>query len=134
MQPDFLTEATEEVAIVDKIILDISYSISQVAIYFCEEPAKMNISELFSLFADLLDQIEIARKENEAIKMQEKRAAARLADNETLKMSNENKRKMKFEKMDEEVCIVDRLFADIRRGEFKLRTRYSGNEEEKLDL
>lgn len=134
MQPDFLTEATEEVAIVDKIILDISYSISQVAIYFCEEPAKMNISELFSLFADLLDQIEIARKENEAIKMQEKRAAARLADNEKLKMSNENKRKMKFEKMDEEVCIVDRLFADIRRGEFKLRTRYSGNEEEKLDL
>ena len=88
----------------------------------------MNISEVFSLFTDLLDKIDTARKENEVIKMQEKRALARLADNDKQKLSSESKIKIKSEKIDEEVCIVDRLFADIRRGEFKLRKRNSENE------
>jgi len=131
---DFLTEAREEVATVDTIISDISTAIGDVANYFCEDQAKMNISEVFSLFADLLDKIDTARKENEVIKMQEKRALARLADNEKQKFSSESKRKIKSEKIDEEVCIVDRLFADIRRGEFKLRKRNSENKEDKFDL
>jgi hypothetical protein len=82
----------------------------------------MNISEVFCLFADLLDKVEIARRENEVIKMQEKRAAARLGEQ---KLSREGNRKMKSGKIDEEICVVDRLFADIRRGEFKLKKRNS---------
>lgn len=106
-------------------LADISNAIRDVAIYLSEDQAKMNLSECFSIFSDLLDKIETAKKENEMRKIQEEKAAARLAAELTLKQDGKVKRKIPS-KVDEEVCVVDRLFADIRRGDFKLRKADTG--------
>ena len=111
--------------------LEIETTTRQVAVHFSEDPAKMKLADCFAVFADLLDKIDVARKENEARRKQEERAV-RLAEEKAKqalvaasspagqKKLSPGGRKMASPE-EEEVCIVDRLLSDIRRGDFKLR-------------
>lgn len=111
------------------ILQEIEMASKQVAIHFSEDPAKMKLADCFGIFSDLLDKIENARKENEARRKQEERAA-RLAEEKAKQAllspsSSPSKKVSGLRKTpgseEEEGCIVDRLLSDIRRGDFKLR-------------
>ncbi len=90
----------------------------------------MKLADCFSVFSDLLDKIDNARKENEMRRKQEERTV-RLAEEKAKQAllaastPGSAKKTTSGRKIpgpeEEEVCIVDRLLSDIRRGEFKLR-------------
>ena len=63
---DFLTDAKEKVTGLEAILCDIESTSQKLAVHFSEDPAKMKLGDVFTIFSDLLDKIETARKENEA--------------------------------------------------------------------
>lgn len=118
----------------EHVLLEIESSVRIVAIHFSEDPAKMKLSDVFTMISDLITKIEIARKDNEMRKAQEERAA-RLAAEKALQVLSPKSPKSQstkktldssFNSPEEDVCIVDRLLADIRRGEFKLKKSTRG--------
>ena len=130
LDPDFLTEAEGKVTNLEVVLNDIESASKQLAIHFSEDPAKIKLADCFSVFSDLLDKIDNARKENEMRRKQEERTA-RLAEEKAKQAllaastPGSAKKTTSGRKIpgpeEEEVCIVDRLLSDIRRGEFKLR-------------
>ena len=99
----------------------------KLAQHFSEDPAKIKLNECFAIFSDLLDKITSAKKENEMRKKQEARAAL-LSSQKSQESPTDSavKRSSRKSVVQEEVCVVDRLLADIRRGDFKLRKSVSG--------
>lgn len=132
----FLVEAKEKVLAMQNVLLQIENSTCSVAIHFSEDPAKMKLSDCFNLFAELINKIEVARKENEMRQKQEERAA-RLAAEKAIQAASpqsstngspgrKNLSGKKSFPVDDEVCIVDRLLSEIRRGEFQLKKSTRG--------
>lgn len=127
----FLAEAKEKVLAMQRVLLQIEKSACSVAIHFSEDPAKMKLSDCFNMFAELINKIEVARKENEMRQKQEERAA-RIAAEKAIQAASpqsstngsrgrKNLSSNKSFPADDEVCIVDRLLSEIRRGEFQLK-------------
>lgn len=124
---DFLKSAKERVDVLEQLLSDIDDITRSIAIHFSEDPSKLKLSDCFTIFSDLIVKIETARKENATRKIQEERAA-KLAAEKAMQTStssdvqrNLTKRKESFKADD--VCVVDRLLCEIRRGEFKLKSR-----------
>ena len=119
---DFLTEAHEKISTVEHNVKEIDGASRSLAVHFSEEPSKFILSECFSIFSDLLQKIEMARKENVVRQKQEERMAKLAAEKERqVKDGPVGKlRTSTITSKEEEVCVVDRLLEDIRRGEFKL--------------
>lgn len=124
----------EKVLALEQVLLEIESSVRTLAIHFSEDPAKMKLSDCFNAFSDLIVKTEMARKENEMRKVQEERIA-RLAAEKALLAASPSKTKSGSPKKraddskspeGDDVCIVDRLLADIRRGEFKLKKSTRG--------
>ena len=117
--------------ILEQMLLEIDNAVRSVAIHFSEDPNKFKLSDCFSMFSDLINKIEMARKENEMRKKQEERAAKLAAEKAEKAQSSQNTKNgspgkkidsgRKSSCAEDDVCVVDRLLADIRRGEFKLK-------------
>lgn len=131
---DFLVEAMENVLALEQVLLEIESSVRTLAIHFSEDPTKMKLSDCFNVFSDLIVKTEMARKENEMRKVQEERVARLAAEKALLAASPSNTKNGTLKKRTDDakspeaddVCVVDRLLADIRRGEFKLKKSTRG--------
>ena len=130
LMKDFIASSWDNLQSLQQLSDDIVMAANKLAHHFCEDPTKMKLNEALSIFSVLLDKIAAAKRENEARKKQEERAARlaaqrAAAQTESAQASGASaaSRKMAARKPpeQEEVCVVDRLLADIRRGDFKLR-------------
>lgn len=128
-------KAKEKVLVLEQVLVDTDTAFRSVAIHFSEDPKKLKLCECFSIFAELIDKIEVARKENETRQKQEERAARLAAEKAILAASPQGSlgrpsgKKILSSKMsstNDDICIVDRLLGEIRRGEFKLKKSRSG--------
>lgn len=132
---DFLVKAKEKVLLLEQLLVEIDSAFRSVAIHFSEDPTKLKLSECFGIFSELINKIEMARKENETRQKQEERAA-RLAEEKAIlaaspqgSVSRSPGKKIasgKWSSADDDICIVDRLLGEIRRGEFKLKKSRRG--------
>ena len=117
-------------------MFEIENTTCSVAIHFSEDPTKMKLSDCFNMFAELINKIEMARKENEIRQKQEERVARLAAEKAIQTASPQNSKNgsigkkilsgKKSSPADDEVCIVDRLLGEIRRGEFQLKKSTRG--------
>lgn len=119
----------------EQVLLEIENAIRSVAIHFSEDPNKLKLSDCFTLFSDLINKIETALKENEMRRKQEERAARLAAERALQASSPQSKSGSPVKRIntgqnsscaEDDVCVVDRLLADIRRGEFKLKKSTRG--------
>ena len=116
----------------ERLVSDLEKFARTVAVHFCEDPNKFKLSDCFSIFTDLIDNIETARKDNAMRKKQEERmlrlaAEKAMQSNLIREQGGANSRKLtSLVAQERDVCIVDQLLADIRRGEFKLKKSCRG--------
>lgn len=97
----------------------------QLATYFCEDPNKFALEECFTLLANFFDKVQQAIMENE----QQKKLEEKNKKLEAQKEQNKPKRskgKSSLNNADSEVCLVDLLMRDIRKGSFSLRRTGNG--------
>ena len=135
----FLDSAKDKLASLQRLVDEIDRASLKLAQHFSVDLAKMKISEVFTIFSDLADKIAKAAGENEQRKKVEERTARLAAQkqaqkesqqqaqdsvtdgNNGINSSTEKKSGRRNIVPQEEVRVVDRLLADIRRGDFKLR-------------
>merc|ERR1712137_1385984 len=104
-----------------QIMLEVETVCKKLALHFSEDPSKFVLIDCFSIFSDLLEKIAVARKDNELRRKQVERKARLAAEREQqLKEGPSTKFGTRKTVVEEEVCVVDRLLSEIRRGEFKL--------------
>ncbi|XP_063596837.1 inverted formin-2-like [Penaeus indicus] len=126
------------VATSDGLLKDLEQSLKEVersrvklAQYFCEDESKFKIGECIGIFNTLCLKIADARKDNEARKKREerkrrmeaerKRVEEERAKAEAAGVTLRKKGAPLPPPSDSGGCVIDRLLADIRKGDFKLR-------------
>ncbi|KAG8228567.1 hypothetical protein J437_LFUL008646, partial [Ladona fulva] len=125
-------KAEIEVDVLVESSKEMTEACNKLAIHFCEDVAKFKPGDCFKLFADFFDSVEKASKENEQRKLLEKKLAQRKIELEKKASKDETNNpnnpgfvrlRAKPRKIDEseDLCIVDKLMAEIRSGNFKLR-------------
>ncbi|XP_023722434.1 inverted formin-2 isoform X2 [Cryptotermes secundus] len=113
---EFMERALLEVGELQRDVQNVKNMAASLARHFCEEPEKFQLEECFKLFADFFRRVEEVQKENEERQKQEDRAAQR-----TGRANKLGSKKPSLKPDNSEVCLVDRLMAEIRSGTFKLR-------------
>lgn len=121
---DFLGNAKKTLESLDKLSSEIDGVTHSLATYFNEDPSKFKLSDCLTVFSHLISKIEAARKEYALRTAQEERAAKLAAERAiTAASEKENPKKKKESPKDDDVCLVDQLLSEIRKGEFKLKSR-----------
>ncbi|KAF2986323.1 hypothetical protein EK904_009852 [Melospiza melodia maxima] len=105
----------------------------ELANYLCEDPSKLSLEDIFSIMKTFRDLFIRALKENKDRKEQAAKAEKRkkqLEEEEGKRQRGENGKVIKKGLMkQEEVCVIDALLADIRKG-FTLRKTKNRHESE----
>lgn len=91
---------------------------SRLAEHFCEDENRFSVEECLHIFNNFCEKVKLAQKENEERRRNEERAE-RLKSTRTAGKTGHPKKPASPPV--EEVCVVDRLLAEIRQGSFKLR-------------
>ncbi|KAL1117398.1 hypothetical protein AAG570_004724 [Ranatra chinensis] len=115
---DFMRDALDKVANLDKLLSKVKETGKKLAVHFCEDPETFQLEECFNIFADFFDKTQKASLENEQRKRQEEHMARMEVERAKAKIV---KRQKKTELPEEEECLVDMLMKEIRGGTFKLR-------------
>lgn len=98
------------------------------AAYLCEDPHQLSLESTFSTMKAFRDLFISALKENKARKEQAAKAERRkqqLAEEEAKRLPGEQGKPDRKGNRQEEVCVIDALLADIRKG-FQLRKTSRG--------
>lgn len=118
-------EASREVA---ELFQDIEQQKLALAAYLCEDPQQLSLEGTFGTMKTFRDLFISALKENKARKEQAAKAERRkrqLAEEEARRPRAEDGKPGKRGGRQEEVCVIDALLADIRKG-FQLRKTSRG--------
>ncbi|XP_068243484.1 inverted formin-2-like [Palaemon carinicauda] len=130
---EFTTNAEKMVKDLEKSIEEIERSRVKLSQYFCEDETKFRIEDCFGIFNTLCTKIKDARKDNEARRKQEERK--KRLEAERARVEEERAKAVAAgipvrkrgqilpPPEDSGGCVVDRLLADIRKGDFKLRKK-----------
>lgn len=113
MMGPFCASADRRLRSLDALASDVSDAAAALARRFSEDAAKTRLAETLSVFADLIDRIGVADRENEARRRSEERAAGRAKRKAPVARDAERR-------ADDEACIVDKLLVQVRRGNFDL--------------
>lgn len=113
----------------DKVFEDIEQKKLELADYLCEDPQQLSLEDTFSTMKTFRDLFTRALKENRDRKEQMAKAEKRkqqLAEEEARRPRGEDGKPVrKGPGKQEEVCVIDALLADIRKG-FQLRKTARG--------
>lgn len=113
----------------DKVFDDIDQKKLELAEYLCEDPQQLSLEDTFSTMKTFRDLFTRALKENKDRKEQMAKAERRkqqLAEEEARRPRDEDGKPVrKGPGKQEEVCVIDALLADIRKG-FQLRKTARG--------
>ncbi|KAK4317796.1 hypothetical protein Pmani_011151 [Petrolisthes manimaculis] len=131
---EFIVKAEEEVTDLERSLKEVDRSRVKLAQYFCEDESKFRLEDSITTFHTLSIKIHDARKDNEARHKREERkkrmeAERKRQDEERAKAeaAGITVRRKRGEPLpppdDGGGCLVDRLLADIRKGDFKLRKK-----------
>lgn len=127
----FTKKAAEVVQDLQASLQELERSRVKLAQYFCEDEDKFRLEDCVTIFHTLSCKVQSARKENEARKKREERKK-RLEEQRRLQEAERaatgGKKRVKGPRHlnpqeDNGGCVVDRLLADIRKGDFKLRKK-----------
>lgn len=130
---DFTIKAETVVQDLEQSLKELERSRVKLAQYFCEDESKFRVEDCVGNFHTLITKVTDARKENEARRKREERKK-RLEDERHRQEEERAKAQaagIPVRKKgsglpppeDSGTCVVDRLLADIRKGDFKLRKR-----------
>ncbi|XP_042859347.1 inverted formin-2-like [Penaeus japonicus] len=137
--PDDVNEHFKDfIATSDGLLKDLEQSLKEVersrvklAQYFCEDESKFKVEECIGIFNTLCQKVADATKDNEARKKREerkrrmeaerKRVEEERAKAEAAGVTLRKKGAPLPPPSDSGGCVIDRLLADIRKGDFKLR-------------
>lgn len=130
---EFTTKADILVQDLELSLKELERSRVKLAQYFCEDEEKFRVEDCVVVFHTLCAKINEAKKENETRKKREERKQRLEAEK---KRREEERAKAEAAGIpvrkrglppppaeDTGVCVVDRLLADIRKGDFKLRKK-----------
>lgn len=128
---DFVTTSDELLKDLEQSLKEVERSRVKLAQYFCEDESKFKIADCIGIFNTLCLKIADARKDNEARKKREerrrrmeaerKRVEEERAKAEAAGVTLRKKGAPLPPPSDSGGCVIDRLLADIRKGDFKLR-------------
>lgn len=132
---DRFSEFTQKAALV---VHDLQVSLQELersrvklAQYFCEDESKFRVEDCVAIFHTLSCKVQSAKKDNEARRKREERKKQmeeqRRRQEEERAAAGGKKRgkgpKLPNPEEDNGGCVIDRLLADIRKGDFKLRKK-----------
>ncbi|KAK3880503.1 hypothetical protein Pcinc_014994 [Petrolisthes cinctipes] len=131
---EFIVKAEEEVTDLERSLKEVDRSRVKLAQYFCEDESKFRLEDSITTFHTLSIKIHDARKDNEArhkreerkkrMEAERKRQEEERAKAEAAGITVRRKRGEPLPPPDDGGgCLVDRLLADIRKGDFKLRKK-----------
>ncbi|XP_060869000.1 inverted formin-2-like isoform X2 [Metopolophium dirhodum] len=127
---DFMKQAVIDIETLNKEYKSAMEVIQRVAVHFGEDVNKFKIEECFALLGNFFERIDSVAKENTNRRIQEEKNKILAAKLEKEKDVPNVKRRARGSMVpkDEEVCIVDLVLRDIRRGSFNLRSVKSEGE------
>ncbi|XP_045594801.2 inverted formin-2 isoform X1 [Procambarus clarkii] len=130
---DFTLKAEEVIKDLELSLQEIERSRVKLAQYFCEDESKFRLEDCVGVFHTLNTKVIDAKKENESRRKREERKKhleeeRRRQDEERAKAQASGvplrKRGSALPPLEDSgSCVVDRLLADIRKGDFKLRKK-----------
>ncbi|XP_050537829.1 inverted formin-2-like isoform X44 [Daktulosphaira vitifoliae] len=120
---DFLKQSLKEVEELSNRYKNTMDVVKDVAVYFGEDVTKFKIEECFSLLCNFFERIEVVAQENLNRRKQEEKNQKLALQIEKDKLSGTRRVKAPaIKQREEDVCIVDLVLQDIRRGSFHLKS------------
>ncbi|XP_060839430.1 inverted formin-2-like isoform X3 [Rhopalosiphum padi] len=121
---DFIKQAVIDIETLNNEYKSATEVIRRVAVYFGEDVNKFKIEECFALLGNFFERIDVVAKENINRRIQEEKNKTLAAELEKEKDVPNMKRRARGSMIpkDEDVCIVDLVLRDIKRGSFNLRS------------
>lgn len=132
---DFTVKAEIVVSDLERSLKEVERSRVKLAQYFCEDESKFRLEDCIIAFHTLGTRVQDAKKDNEARRKREERkkrmeAERKRQEEERAKAEAAGIKTVRRKRGDplpppddSGGCVVDRLLADIRKGDFKLRKK-----------
>uniref|UniRef100_T1IIN0 FH2 domain-containing protein n=1 Tax=Strigamia maritima TaxID=126957 RepID=T1IIN0_STRMM len=116
----FISKSRDQVTQLENQMKSINEMSTKLARHFCEDESKFKLEDCLSTFAGFCEKVKQARIENEQRKKQEERAA-KLCEQRAFAKDHKPIQRESSQFLPDEICLVDKLLNEIRRGSFKLK-------------